>query len=292
MNNTNIRRILVPVDFSTTGECAIEYGAYLADLLHAKLYLLHVVEEIHKYPYEWSEGTTLTRFEEILRKKLTDKLVKYAEKLTQNHTIQVDFILETGKPSYKISETVASHGIDLIVMGTHGAHGLEEFFIGSNARKVVDLSPCPVITIREDFNEKAIKSIVLPIDDSLHSRQKTNNVLPIAKISNAVVHILGLSQSRKKTDIDKLNIKIDAIEHHLKDAGLNYTRKVVIGKNLAEEAMNYAQDVNAEMLAIMADHESDSTGMFMGAFAQQIVNHSPVPVLSIRPHKGLYEYSL
>ena len=71
---------------------------------------------------------------------------------------------------------------------------------------------------------------------------------------------------------------------------MSYVRKVIKADNIAKEAMKYAEEVNADLLAIMTDHESNLTGMFMGAFAQQIVNHSSVPVLSIKPIKGAFNY--
>lgn len=171
-------------------------------------------------------------------------------------------------------------------MGTHGASGYEEFFVGHTAHKVVNISPCPVITIREGFKMEGIKSIVMPIDESLHSREKVNHVIFIASRCKSVVHVLGIIQGTDKSDADKFKIKLNAVEKALKKAGITFLRKVVRGKHVAMEAMNYAGQVNAEMLTIMTDHESNMTSTFMGAFAQQIVNHSKLPVLSIRPKAG------
>ncbi len=171
----------------------------------------------------------------------------------------------------------------MIVMGTHGASGLEEFFVGSTAHKVVNLSPCPVITVREGYKSSVIKSIVLPIDETLHSRQKVSNILPIATKCNAEVHLVGLMNSSDKSDIAKFNIKMSTVEEMIHKAGLKCVRKIVKGTNIAMEAMKYAEEVNADLLSIMTDHESNMTGIFMGAFARQIVNHSKTPVLSIKP---------
>ena len=291
MNNKNVHRILIPVDFSPAAKCAIDYGAFLANGFRADVLLLHAVEGINRYPRDWFDGDTSGGGKEFIQSKVTEKLGDIAESITKKYGIYVQSLLTTGRPSSKIAEAVVERDIDLIVMGAHGLSGFEEFFMGSTAHKVVNMSPCPVITVPENFNSAEIKTVVLPIDDTKHSRQKVSNAIPIAAKCNSVVHILGLMHSSDKSDIAKFNIKINTVEEAAKKAGLKYITKVIKAGNIAMETMKYAQDVKADMLAIMTDHESNMTGMFMGAFARQIVNHSNVPVLSIKPIIGPYESS-
>jgi nucleotide-binding universal stress UspA family protein len=226
---------------------------------------------------------------EILHEKIKEKLSEYAENITKKYGVYVEQVLTSGKPSAKITEAVAEKDMDLIVMGTHGISGFEELFMGSTAAKVVNLSPCPVITIREDFKTEGFRTIVLPIDDSMHSRQKVSNVLPIATRCKSVVHVLGLIETSDKGELAKFNLKLDTVEEAIKKAGLLSIRKVMKAGRVAPETMKYAEEVKADLLAIMTDHESNLTGMFMGAFARQIVNHSKIPVLSIKPITGPYE---
>jgi nucleotide-binding universal stress UspA family protein len=291
MKNTNIHRILIPVDFSPAGECAIQYGAYLANGFRADLLLLHIMEGVHSYPISWFENQSKSLDKETIHGIVSEKLSEIAEGITKKYGVYVQNLIASGKPSGIITDAVVERDMDLIVMGTHGASGFEEFFIGSTAHKIVNLSPCPVITIREGFQTSGFKSIVLPIDSSMHSRQKVSNVLPIATKCKSTVHILGLIKDNDKSELAKFNIKLDTVEEAVKKAGLISTRKVVKGSNIAMETMKYAEEMNAELLAIMTDHESNMTGMFMGAFARQIVNHSKVPVLSIKPVTGPYEAS-
>jgi nucleotide-binding universal stress UspA family protein len=288
----NIQRILVPVDFLPASECAIEYGSYLAKIFSAELFLLHILEDAHAYPNEWFGNKNKSADIRFIRKKVAEKLGEHSKNIKKKYGIVLRTLLTTGKPAAKITEAALKHTINLIVMGTHGASGFEEFFIGHTTHKVVNISPCPVITLREGIKVSEIKSIVLPIDESLHSRQKVHNVVTLAVKCKSIVHILGIILSKDKSDIAKFNIKISSVEKAVKKAGVNYTRKVIRGNNVAIEAINYAVKVSAELLAIMTDHESNITGGFMGAFAQQIINHSMVPVLSIKPVSGFISYPL
>jgi len=129
----------------------------------------------------------------------------------------------------------------------------------------------------------------MPIDNSQHSRQKVDYVIKLASFYGAKVHILGLLDSNEDIDSRKFNIKLDAVEQAFKKAELPYMRKVIMGSNIAVEAMKYSEYVGADLLVIMTDHESTLSGVFLGSLAKQVVNHSKVPVLSIKPSEGPYE---
>jgi nucleotide-binding universal stress UspA family protein len=176
------------------------------------------------------------------------------------------------------------------VMGTHGASGFSELFIGSNAHKVVSVCPCPVITIQTNSKKAGFSDIVLPIDDSLHSRQKVDNAIVLAKKFAAKIHILGLLQDGESADMNKFGIKLESIEKLISKNGIQYECEVVRGKNLAVETLKYANKKNADLIIVMSDHESDLTGRFMGNFNKLIVNHSTTPVMSIRAIEGYYDF--
>jgi len=67
---------------------------------------------------------------------------------------------------------------------------------------------------------------------------------------------------------------------------LPYNTSVVYGENLAKKAIKYAAENKCDLIVINTGHESKMTGIFLGAFAQQIVNHSKIPVLSFKHTEG------
>ena len=178
----------------------------MANKYRADIFLLHTLENINSYPREWFSAPD----KEPIEKVVGEKLGEYAEDITKKYGVYVQSIVTTGRPAFKIIEAVKEHDIDLIVMGAHGVSGFEEVFIGSTANKVVNISPCPVLTVREgSFQSDGVKAIVLPIDESRYSRQKVSNVLPLATKCKSDIHVLGIIQSDDKSDIAKLNTKIN-----------------------------------------------------------------------------------
>jgi nucleotide-binding universal stress UspA family protein len=98
-----------------------------------------------------------------------------------------------------------------------------------------------------------------------------------------------LINTTEEMDEKKFNIKLDSVEKVIKSANIEYSLEIVKGKNIAVESMNYSKKIKADLIVIMTDHESNITGMFLGGFSKQIINHSTIPVMSIRPIEEHYE---
>jgi nucleotide-binding universal stress UspA family protein len=289
MKTHEIKRIMIPVDFSETAMLALEHGAYMAKLFKAELYLLHVIEMIDFAYSIYDPAMAIPVDNDLIEKNVAVIMKEHADKIEKQYSMQVHPLTRIGRVATEVRDAAEENNIDLIVMGTHGAKGFEEFFIGSNAHKTVTLAPCPVLTVQEHARKQGFSDIVMPIDNTLHSRQKVNTVVQLAQHYGATIHMLGLIRKGEEDDRNKFMIKIEAVEKVLDHAKVKYTKKITVGENLAEETMRYAAEVNSDLVVIMTDHESKFTGMFLGAFAKQIINHSRIPVMSIRPQEGQYE---
>lgn len=144
-------RILVPVDFSILSAPALGYAITLAKLCSAKLYLLHVIENL----IADEEDISLLRIDLKELQEVDHQRVKRAQQRLYNlidestrQTVDVECIVRGGKPFETIVKIAKECNIDLIVMTTHGRTGLTHMIIGSTAENVVRTAPCPVLTIR------------------------------------------------------------------------------------------------------------------------------------------------
>ncbi len=288
MKTFQIKNILIPTDFSKTGLLAVEHAAFMARLFKANLYLLHVIE-ISETTYSIYNPAVVIRDMKEIEKIVDAQLSLLAAKLKKEYAITVNTLCSMGKATSEIVTAVQDNNIDLVVMGTHGASGINELFMGSNAHKTVTVCPCPVITVQTHAKKIGFTNIVLPIDNSLRSRQKVDYTIALAKKYAAKIHVLGLIDKTRETDPEKFQIKLDSIEKAIKKAGLTCECKIVKGDNIAVAAMNYSKKIKADLIVVLTDHESNYNGMFLGAFAKQIVNHSRIPVMSIKPVIGNYE---
>jgi nucleotide-binding universal stress UspA family protein len=138
----NISRILCPVDFSETSTHAVEQAAVIAGWYNARLTALHVDMPIFAPVPGLPADAVATSELERLRTRMTSFL---AAALASG--VGVDVTIDVGHPAARILERAAGLPADLIVMGTHGAGGLERFVIGSVTERVLRKATCPVLTV-------------------------------------------------------------------------------------------------------------------------------------------------
>lgn len=153
----NIKKVLVPIDFSDYSKSSLRYAVNFVKHFNATLYLIYVVEPV-VYPPDFSMGQiAMPSMDLDLDKRAKEELEKLAKEEIPGdcncHTV-----VKTGKPFVEIIETAQDEDIDLIIIATHGHTGVEHILFGSTAEKVVRKAPCPVLTLREpikgfDFRE-------------------------------------------------------------------------------------------------------------------------------------------
>lgn len=284
---STIKKILIPTDFSETATLAVAHGAMMAHLFNAQIYLLHSVET-SLYAAGPGEPVLMLDAENIY-KDAVQELNNQADEIKKDYDVDITTLMVSGKPVVAITNAVKENNIDIIIMGTHGASGFEELFMGSNAHKIVNIAPCPVITIRLSTKTIGFSNIILPIGSYLQSRQKVNNAIELASRYKSTIHLLGLLETNDKEEDNKFEIKLETVERALKHANIKYTKKMLRANSPAVEAMKFSEQIGGDLILIMTEHESDLTGMFLGASAKQIVNHSKIPVMSIRPQETMIE---
>ena len=138
-----LKRILVPVDFSACSRKALQYAASLVKQFHAEVMLLHVIE-----PPIYVEGTVVpATLDSTIRVATTRRLSEWREKIASLGTVQTS--VRTVSPHHEIVRAADETNTDLIVLGTEGRSGLARMLIGSTAERVVRHAPCPVMVVRE-----------------------------------------------------------------------------------------------------------------------------------------------
>jgi nucleotide-binding universal stress UspA family protein len=142
--------ILVPTDFSETADAALEYAKRLAGQVGASLHLLHVFTDPYAPALYATDVYVPEVAAEIRTHGLEDARRRLAERLNAEEQEYFRGTTEvvTGLTAKRIVEYAADHGIELIVMGTHGRRGVAHLLLGSVAEHVVRTAPCPVLTVR------------------------------------------------------------------------------------------------------------------------------------------------
>jgi nucleotide-binding universal stress UspA family protein len=159
----NLKRILVPTDFSECSDAALRYGLELARKFGASLYLLHVIQDPATQP--WAAEGFVVPLLDALEQWQKDAQKRLETAIPEDDRAKAIFSCVIASPFPEILHYATANDIDLIVMGTHGRGGVSHMVIGSIAEKVVRRAPCPVLTVRypqHDFVEPVPVTTAVP----------------------------------------------------------------------------------------------------------------------------------
>ncbi|MEO6168105.1 MAG: universal stress protein [Chitinophagales bacterium] len=289
MKHIPITKILVPVDFSETSGHFTRVAAAIAKRHQASLILIHVFEPFYE-SYRHPMSGIMERWLDEVKKMSSERLAVWISEISEKYGIECSYDFMIGNVCDLISYSAESNNCSLIVMGTHGTSGFREYFIGSNAYRMVKYAPCPVLTVPNQNSPEKFGTILFPVRLVPHALDKYYYVRSIAKKNDSTLHVLGLIDSKSPERINEMKAQLAALEAELVVDGLKKTVTISIVENFATETMKEAARIHADLIVATADLDHTIKKFFIGTYIQQIVNHSNIPVLSVRP--DIYEENL
>lgn len=272
-----MKTILVANDFSKNAEHALEYALVFAKKLNSGIHLIWVDNTL-------SDEITIDTIDRELRKEIksyADKLIeKYQPRLENG---KIEMLFRKGRVYQEVTKAARQIKAEMIFAGTHGVSGFEQYWIGSNAYRIVTQAPCPVVTIRGEYSFKpSISNILLPLDSSLETKQKLPYTCELAINFGAKIHLLAIYN----TPLNVVKKRIDSIakeaEKCMKTKKVDYVIEHLEVDNVAPSIVDYSLKNDIDIITIMTDQGTTTANKFLGPYAQQLINNSSVPVMSVR----------
>lgn len=274
-----MKNIIAAIDFSDCSVNALEHAISIANKGAYDIIMV------------WVNNPTTTKI--LLSSDQSGDMIKEVEnqfkKLIKKYSAwlsgsSISYTMREGKVYHQVSLEAREKDALLVVAGTHGTSGFEEFWIGSNANKIVSLSPRPVITIRGGVQiSRELTKIVMPIDSTPETRQKASFTALITSLFNAEVHVLALYTTSVGTIRSNIDSYAKQVVGFLEDQKITCYLESLPTDNIARATIEYAEKIQANLISIMTEQETTTSNLWLGSYAQQVVNHSPIPVLSIQP---------
>lgn len=278
--NSKTDQILVPVNFSKQSLIAVGQSYNLARLTGAEITLIHVQDE---------EGFSPLNL--IIKKKKDEKLIKeihhkldeLAKKVAKEAGVKVNTLVVKGKVYEEIAKATKSLHAKFVIMGTYDSSTL----MGANTFRVVRESICPVITIKGAMHRDGCKNILLPLDMSIESKEKVGKAIEFAKYFSSAIRVVSINSSKDEFIANKARRHLDQVKLFIREKGVHCTAEMIEGDS-ASAVIKYAHKVEADLIMIMTQPEENITELFIGTAAQQLINKSDIPILSIRPSGKSY----
>ncbi|GGD82892.1 universal stress protein [Planktosalinus lacus] len=275
-----MKKILVPTDFSPQAEKALKVAAQLAKKHESEIYLLHMLELPLNLIDQANSSSGGSLPEALFFMKLAHKRFKevlesdYLEGITVYETVQFHEAFDG------IIEVAKENEVDLIIMGSHGASGFKEMFIGSNTEKVVRTSNIPVLVIKNGLKEFKIDNFVFATDFSEECKKPFKQAIKFAESVGAKMHLLFINTATNflttieaKEVMDKF---LSGIE--IKNHSLNIYNDTSVEKGV----LNYAQAIDADLIGMATHGRKGLSHFFNGSVSEDLVNHAKRPVITFK----------
>lgn len=273
-----MKRILVPTDFSKHAEYALQVAAQIAKKNNGEIYLIHMLE----LPLSGNDAIStaheipeLMLFKNAAINKLDSLMnANYLEGIKVSKIIQFEMAFEGIVKNGKI------HNADLIVMGSHGASGFQEMFIGSNTEKVVRNSEIPVLVIKREENTFNANTFVFASDFSEEAKHSFERALKFAKSFGAHLHLVNINTPN---NFKSTKVAQQIMNEFLKNTDMtNISTHIYNDVNVEKGILHFAKSIDADLIGMSTHGRKGLSHFFNGSISEDLVNHAKRPVITFK----------
>lgn len=278
-----MKKILIPTDFSDNAWDAFTYAIRLYEDVAAQFYILHTYHVGSSQMSDRMHQQRNTKIFRAIEEDTNSEMAKWQAMVNENldnDKHQFLYLTRLGDLVTNINQLVSKKNIDLIIMGTAGATGAKEIFLGSNATKLIhEISLCPILSIPKDYEYKDLSRVVLATDlkKPLDINQ-LNVLIELRQLFNFSVEIVKVSDNKKLSGEQEQNSKI--IESVFAEKGITLNLIDKKEKSIAKTIQNYTAE-HTDLICMVNYEHSFIERLTNEAIVKKISLHSMVPLLVI-----------
>ena len=276
-----MKTILVPTDLSREADHAIDVAIVMARQMKANIELVHILPSLYDKAYADTaalpeEGRKAFEEEVALARLEIVNLVQHyqVEDVAMKGSVKIGSIFQD------IADNIVKLEADLIVLGTKGDSGLHEFFIGSNAEKVVRRALCPVITVRKKVKDFKLKQVVFATDFTKNADPFIHTLQQWQKASAFTFHLLYVNTPLHFQTTGQIKARMHTfLKKHREE---DFTIQMVDDYSELEGINAYAQEVEADIIAMLTHGREGVDHVLEGSLAERLVNQASIPIITYR----------
>ena len=273
-----MKRILIPTDFSKYADEAIEVGAEIAKKNDCEIILIHMLE----LPGQMNDALTgATSIPEVmLFKRKAEETLKNIKNRPYLQGIKVTEVIRLDGAYHGINNYIKQNNMDLIVMGSHGASGIDEIIIGSNTEKVVRQSETPVLVIKNKIDNFKVRNIIFASDFSKETKKAFQKMLDFTKLFDSKLNLVMICTPNtfKSTSAARKIVTDFVADFDMPE----YSFETYNESNIEKGIINYSNEKDADLIAFCTHGRTGLNHFFTGSISEDLVNHATRPVLTFR----------
>lgn len=271
-----MKNILVTTDFSERSKAALRVALDFAKKNDSKIILLHAVDLPMRLATQNQIAVPEAMFFLNQSKQNFEALKKEI-----NADVPIQDVIETNVLSASVNEAVKKYSIDLIVMGSNGASGLKEVFVGSNAEKVIRAATVPVLVIKDPNEKLEVKRIVFACDFTKKFIAPFQKAIDFAKLFEAQIDLLYVNTPYQFLTTSEINARINEFMY-ANDSYDKYETHIYNDIRIETGILNFISDNNIDLVCMFPSGRKGIAHFFNGSISSDLVNHATKPVLTIK----------
>ncbi len=276
-----MKRILLPTDFSENAYNAMKYAMHFFAEEKVTFYLLNTFTPVSYHAGYLVENPTIYGLEDVSLMHSKNEIEKVENRLKKefnntNHSFERLSAFNT--LISEIEEVVKEHEIDLIVMGTKGATGAKEIFIGTHTMYTIKKVKCPVIVVPSDFEFESPKDILLPTDYKLDVNNRYLSL--IKEICDKHISRLNILNAYYGVPLDKNQKKVkDFLDVYFEENA--HVFHLAENVDVIEAVEGFQKKYKINLLIMIHNKHSFFENLLFKPVINQIAYHTNIPFLVI-----------
>ncbi|NCT16681.1 MAG: universal stress protein [Flavobacteriaceae bacterium CG_4_8_14_3_um_filter_34_10] len=248
-----MKNILLPTDFSENAWNALKYSVKLYEKVPCTFYLLNTYQIAPTIGANLVNRENSNRLAELLKEDSVNGLQQWIakiEKTFKNPNHSFEYLSDAESVLNSIRKNVAILDISLVVMGTKGASGLKEIFMGSNTVRVIQsMKLCPILAVPENVKFVKPKEIAFPTDfNRFFSESELKPLVELAKLFGSSIKVVHINKEETLSDVQQYNLMM--LKRHLKTVD-HYTYWLPDSKKIANAITIFIEDLDIDLLAMV-----------------------------------------
>ena len=270
-----LKKLMVPTDFSSCALAASRVAMGIAQKAGAELYFIHLFEnatESSHVPTHTVKHDSDEHKEKVgaIKNKLQFLITEAADRNLKA------FPMLVMNPGDKIENYLAPVHIDLVVMGSHGVKGIKGKFIGSKAQHFIRHSSVPVLVIKQEVKPN-FKKIIFAYNFENDLIKPFETVLKFVRLWQSELHLLYVNVSHHFAGNEKIQFNIKRFMHQF--PRVDYTTHIYNTKDEETGIDLFSRELNADLIAVVTHGKTGVSRMLSHSVAESVINRTGIPVL-------------
>ena len=271
-----MKTILVPTDLSPLADGALQVAADLARTYGARILLVHYLPFSIALLSADANATAIASYLNEEETETTSELQQAADNPIYH---DIDITPINCRDQSGLYATMTERGADLIVLGTHGTSGWDEWLFGSNAEHIVRFAHCPVLVIKQAVTNFAPKNAIaaIDVDDTLRQQWPP---YPFDANGNSLKQFVYVSTPNDMLAAEGVHAWMDELAQA---KGLtDYELHIRQARTVESGILNYAHERQADLIAVYTHGHTGLRHLLQGSVAEDVLNHASIPVLILQ----------